>query len=163
MNQVIQYKDEIVSHSVTCLIPSARAPPAAAVDAFDDLPLLQLGLGHPADAVGGEVGVPGLNAAQATEVLVALLLPLGDQVGVRYLVLQAVVVQFWKREKETLDTSYRFFAGLLGILATPPIGGLLLHLDCRRNNGDSNPRPCGCESEGASTVRATRSCFEYLK
>jgi len=70
-----------------------RASPAAAVDALDDLALLELGLGHAADAVGGEVGVARLDAAQAAEVLVALLLPLGDQVLVGDLVLHAVVVQ----------------------------------------------------------------------
>lgn len=57
----------------------ARAPPAAAVHALDYPSLLQLVLGHPADAVGGEVGVAGLNTSQAAEVLVTLLLPLGDQ------------------------------------------------------------------------------------
>ena len=64
-----------------------RASPASAVHALDDLALLQLVLGHPADAVGGEVGVPRLDAAQAAQVLVALLLPLGYQVGVGDLVL----------------------------------------------------------------------------
>ena len=61
---------------------------------LDDLSLLELGLWHPADAVGREVGVPGLDASQAAQVLVALLLPFGDQVAVGDLVLQAVVVQF---------------------------------------------------------------------
>ena len=78
-----------------------RASPAAAVDALDDLALLELGLGHAADAVGGEVGVARLDAAQAAEVLVALLLPLGDQVLVGDLVLHAVVVQLcnkWHKE-----------------------------------------------------------------
>ena len=42
------------------------------MDALDDLALLELGLGHAADAVGGEVGVARLDAAQAAEVLVAL-------------------------------------------------------------------------------------------
>ena len=55
------------------------ATPASTVDTLDYPALLQLVLGHPADAIGGEVGVPGLNAPQAAEVLVALLLPLGDQ------------------------------------------------------------------------------------
>jgi hypothetical protein len=71
----------------------AGAPPAAAVDALHDPALLQLVLRHPADAVGGEVGVPGLDTAQAAQVLVALLLPLGDQGRVGDLLLDAVVVQ----------------------------------------------------------------------
>jgi hypothetical protein len=63
------------------------------VDALHDPPLLQLVLRHAADAVGGEVGVPGLDAAQAAQVLVALLLPLGDQCRVGYLLPDAVVIQ----------------------------------------------------------------------
>lgn len=55
--------------------------------------LLQLVPGHAADAGGLEVGLLGLDAAQAAEVLVALLLPLGDQVGVGLAVLEAPVVQ----------------------------------------------------------------------
>lgn len=63
------------------------------MDALDDLALLQLGLGHAADAVGGEVGVPRLDAAQAAQVLVPLLLPLGDQVAISIFFLQAVLVE----------------------------------------------------------------------
>ena len=63
------------------------------MDALHDPPLLQLVLGHPADAVGGEVGVPGLDAPQAAQVLVALLLPLRDQVRVCNLLPDAVVVE----------------------------------------------------------------------
>ena len=63
------------------------------MDALDDLALLQLRLRHAADAVRREVRVPGLDASEAAEVLVALLLPLGDQVLVGDLVPQAVVVQ----------------------------------------------------------------------
>ena len=75
---------------------SAGAAPTAAMDALHDLALLQLVLGHAADAVGGEVGVSGLDAAEAAEVLVALLLPLGDQVAVGDLLLDAVVVELCK-------------------------------------------------------------------
>ena len=73
--------------------PLTRTSPAAAVDALDDLALLELGLGHAADAVGGEVGVAGLDAPEAAEILVALLLPLGNQVPVRDLLLDAEIVQ----------------------------------------------------------------------
>lgn len=66
---------------------------AAAVHALDDLALLELGLGHAAHAVRAEVGVPGLDALQAAQVLVALLLPLGDQVRVGDLFVDAKVVQ----------------------------------------------------------------------
>ena len=73
------------------------------MDALDDLALLELGLGHAADAVGGEVGVARLDAAEAAEVLVALLLPLGDQVLVGDLVLHAVVVQLCNDGHEKLQ------------------------------------------------------------
>ena len=53
----------------------------------------QLALGDSADAVGSKVGVSGLDAAQAAQVLVALLLPLGDQVLVCVALLDAVLIQ----------------------------------------------------------------------
>lgn len=57
----------------------------------------QLAFGDPTDAVGPEVGVPRLDAAQAAEVLVALLLPLGDQVLVGVSFLDAVLVELCKK------------------------------------------------------------------
>ena len=63
------------------------------MDALHYPALLQLALGHAADAVGGEVGVAGLDAPEAAQVLVSLLLPLGDQVAVSDLLLDAVLVQ----------------------------------------------------------------------
>lgn len=58
----------------------------------------QLAFGDPADAVGPEVGVPRLDAAQAAEVLVALLLPLGDQVLVGVSLLDAVLIELCKEQ-----------------------------------------------------------------
>jgi len=63
------------------------AAATTAVDALDDATLLQLGFGHTADAVRSEVGVPRLDAAQAAEVLVSGLLPLGNQVAIGDLLL----------------------------------------------------------------------------
>ena len=63
--------------------------------------LFQFGLGHSADAVRTEVGVPGLNAPQTAQVLVALLLPLSDQVFVGDLLPQTVLVQFYVIKKNT--------------------------------------------------------------
>jgi len=63
------------------------------VDAFHDSPVLQLGLGHAADAVRAEVGIPGLNASQAAQILVALFLPFGDQVFVRQSLFDREVVE----------------------------------------------------------------------
>ena len=69
----------------SCVSPRSiarSAAPAAAVDALNVLVLLHLSLGHTADARGSEVGLLGLDAPGATQLLVALLLPLGDQHGV---------------------------------------------------------------------------------
>ena len=77
---------------------SAWAPSTPTVNTFDDFPLFQFGLGHSADAVGGEVGVPGLDAPETAETLVALFLPLGDQIAVRDLVLDTVFVELWKKK-----------------------------------------------------------------
>lgn len=63
------------------------------MDALDNFALFEFLFGDPADAVGGEVCVSGLNAPKAAQVLVALLLPLGDQVGVSVLLFDAKVVQ----------------------------------------------------------------------
>lgn len=63
------------------------------MDTLDDAALFQLRLGHPADAVSPKVGVPRLDAPQAAQVLVAGLFPLGDQIPVGDLLLQAVLVQ----------------------------------------------------------------------
>jgi len=72
----------------------AGAASTAAVYTLHHPTLLEFLFGHAADAVGGKVGVAGLDAAEAAEVLVALLLPLGDEVAVGDLLLQAVVVEF---------------------------------------------------------------------
>ena len=53
----------------------------------------QLALGDSADAVGSEVGVSCLDATQAAQVLVALLLPLGNQVLVCIALLYTVLIQ----------------------------------------------------------------------
>lgn len=55
----------------------------------------QLAFGDPADAVGPKVGVPSLDAAQAAEVLIALLLPLCNQVFVSVALLDAVLIELW--------------------------------------------------------------------
>ena len=60
------------------------------MDALNYPALLQLALGHAADAVGGEVGVAGLDAPEAAQILVALLLPLGNQVWVGNLLLRFI-------------------------------------------------------------------------
>lgn len=72
---------------------SARASSASTVSALNDPSNFQLALGDSANAVSSKVGVSCLDAAQAAQVLVALLLPLGYQVLVCIAFLYAVVVQ----------------------------------------------------------------------
>ena len=52
------------------------------MNAFNNLPLFKLALGHAANTVGVKVRLAHLNAAQTAQVLVALLLPLGDKIAV---------------------------------------------------------------------------------
>lgn len=63
------------------------------MSALNDSPHFQLAFGDPADAVGSEVGVPGLDAAQAAEVLITLFLPLCNQVFVSIPFLDAVLIE----------------------------------------------------------------------
>jgi hypothetical protein len=94
MQSVVVYEDLMPAQPSLSLRSIARcAAPAAAVDALNFLVLLHLLLGHAADARGPEVGFLGLDAPGAAQLLVALLLPLGDQHGVCVAVLQQVVVQ----------------------------------------------------------------------
>ena len=83
-----------------------RAAPAATVDTLNNPPLFQFVLGHTADAVGRKIGVTGLkivvmihvlnfwsshlDAAQAAEIFIALLLPFCNQVGICNLFLKIV-------------------------------------------------------------------------
>ena len=86
-----------------------RAASAATVDTLDNPSLLQFVLGHAADAVGCEVRVTSLevwswcycpnvvwsischlNAAQAAKILIALLLPFCNQVGICNLLLEVI-------------------------------------------------------------------------
>lgn len=69
------------------------AASASAVGALYDLPNFQFALGDSADAVGSKVGVSCLDTAQTAQVLVALFLPLGNQVLVCIALLYAVVIQ----------------------------------------------------------------------
>lgn len=63
------------------------------MDALDHSPFLQFRLGNSTNAVGTEIRVSSLNAAQAAQVLVAGLLPLCNEVGIGDLLLDAVLVQ----------------------------------------------------------------------
>ena len=65
-------------------------------------PLLQLALGDSADAVGGEVGVPGLDTAQTTQILVTLLLPLRYQSWVSNFFLNLTYYELLKKILATL-------------------------------------------------------------
>lgn len=72
---------------------ASGTPSAPTAHALHILALLQLGLGYAADARRVEVGLLGLNAAQTAQLLVAVLLPLGNQHRVRVSVLEQPLVQ----------------------------------------------------------------------
>ena len=85
----------VVNRSVT-----ARAATAPAAHTLHLLILLQLLSRHTADTRRVEIRLLRLNTAQAAKLLVALLLPLGDQVPICVAVLQQPVVEL---------LGYRFF------------------------------------------------------
>jgi hypothetical protein len=69
------------------------ASSAPAVDALNVLVLFHRIFWHATDACRAEVGLLGLDAARAAKLLVALLLPLCNQHGIRVAVLQQPVVE----------------------------------------------------------------------
>lgn len=81
-------------HAHVIMSSSSRTAATSTVNTFDNLSLFQLALWNSAHTVGAEVGVAGLNAAKAAQVLIALFAPLGNQVLVRNLLLEAVIIQF---------------------------------------------------------------------
>ena len=60
------------------------------------LPPLQRRLGHATDTRAAEIRLLGLDALDTAQLLVALLLPLGDQRGVGVVVLDQVLVQWFR-------------------------------------------------------------------
>ena len=58
-----------------------------------DIYLFELAFRYATNAVGSEVRVAHLDAAQAAQVFIALLLPFGDQILVGNVLFDAVVVQ----------------------------------------------------------------------
>jgi hypothetical protein len=96
----------------SCCLVTASTSAASAVDALDDLVLLELLARHATDACAVEVGLLGLDASETAELeessqrlegrescedvgylFVALLLPLRDQVLVGIIVLQQPLVK----------------------------------------------------------------------
>lgn len=74
---------------------TASASSASTIHALNDLVFLELLSGHTTDASAVEVGLLGLDASEAAELLVTLLLPLCDQVLVGIVVLQQPFVQLF--------------------------------------------------------------------
>lgn len=66
----------------------------------------QLALGNSADAIGSKVGVSCLDATQAAQVLVALLLPLGNQVLICIAFLYTVLIQLCQETRT--ERQHRF-------------------------------------------------------
>ena len=61
--------------------------------------LLHFGLGHPANAIGSKIGVPGLNTSQTAQILITLFLPLGYQTGIGNVLFQTVIVQLCQKKE----------------------------------------------------------------
>ena len=78
-----------------CRLVAASTSSASAVDALNDLVLLELLARHATDTGAVEVGLLGLNAAKTAELLVALFLPLGDEVSVGVGVFEEPVVELF--------------------------------------------------------------------
>ena len=72
---------------------TTRTTSTPTVDALHLLILLQLLSRHTTNARAVEVRLLGLDTPEAAELLVALLLPLGDEIAVRVSVLQQPVVE----------------------------------------------------------------------
>lgn len=92
--RVIPYM--IVPNGLLVAARTASTSTVYALDAgasFSAVLPLQPGLGYATDTGTLEVGLLGLHAAQTAQFFVALLLPLGDQVGVGVAVLEQPVVQ----------------------------------------------------------------------
>lgn len=64
------------------------------MNALNNTALLQFRFRHAANAVRTEIGVARLNATQTAQILVARLLPFGNQIRVGDLLAYAVLVQF---------------------------------------------------------------------
>jgi len=62
------------------------------MNALDNPSLLQLSFRDPADAVGAEIGISGLDAAQTAEVFIPRLLPLGDQILIGDFLIETEVI-----------------------------------------------------------------------
>lgn len=75
-----------------CLV-ARRATSASAANTLDLFGILHIRSRYSADACAVEVGLLRLDASKAAKLLVALLLPLGDQHRVRISVLQQPIVQ----------------------------------------------------------------------
>lgn len=88
-------KWEPSSHRSTSafLLVAASTAVAATADTLNRLVLLELRLGHSADTCGIEIRFFRLDTAQATQLLIALLLPLGNQVRIGILVLEQEIIK----------------------------------------------------------------------
>ena len=71
----------------------SRTPMTSTMITLDNLSLFQLCLGHTAYAIRTEISIPRLNTLQTAQILVALLLPFGDQILVGDLFVDAKVIK----------------------------------------------------------------------
>jgi len=73
---------------------SSGTSAASAMNAFHHFAFFKLALRHSTNAVRLKVGVPSLDTTKAAQILIALLLPFGDQVRICYSFFHTIVIQF---------------------------------------------------------------------
>ena len=71
----------------------SRTSMTSTMNTLDDFSLLELSLGHTAHTIRSEIGVTRLNAPQAAQILISGLFPLGDEISIGYLLVDAIVVE----------------------------------------------------------------------
>jgi len=62
------------------------------MDAFDDPGGVQFALRHPTDTIGAEIRVSRLDTSKTAQILIALLLPFANQLGIGQFVVQTELV-----------------------------------------------------------------------
>lgn len=93
-NRRVLLSPELHLHlSTAALSIGTGTPSTTTADTLHLLIFLQLLTRHAANACAVEVRLLGLNTSQTAKLLIALLLPLGDEIAVRVAVLQQPVVE----------------------------------------------------------------------
>lgn len=71
----------------------SRTSMTSTMNTLDDFSLFQLCLRDTTHTIRSEIGVTRLNAPQAAQILISGLFPLGDEISIGYLLVDAIVVE----------------------------------------------------------------------